>query len=81
MGLLRDAQTWGGLKGCPIFSRELYIAWSFGVYIHVYTHKPSLHGNFQTSPISPCGTMTSFWAKMTSFRSFQAKIDPNNKGL
>ena len=53
MGLLRDAQTWGGLRGPPIFSRELYIVWSFGVYIHVYTHKPCLHGNSQTSPISP----------------------------
>ena len=37
----------------PIFSRELYNVRSFGVYIHVYTHKPSLNDNFQTSPISP----------------------------
>lgn len=33
MGLLRDAQTWGA----SYFSRELYIAGCFGVY--VYTHK------------------------------------------
>ena len=74
MGLLRGAQTWGGLRGPPIFSRELYIIWSFGVYIHVYTHKPCLHGNFQTSPIFPCGAMTSFWSKMTSFRPKLALI-------
>ena len=67
MGLLSDPQSWGGRVAPPIFSRELYIVWSFGVYIHVYTPKPSLHDNFQTSPISPCGAMTSFWAKMTSF--------------
>jgi len=68
MGLLSDPQSWGGARVAPpIFSRELYIVWSFGVYIHVYTPKPSLHDNFQTSPISPCGAMTSFWAKMTSF--------------
>ena len=67
MGLLSDRQTWGGIMAPPIFSRELYIVWSFGVYIHVYTHKPCLHAKFQTSPISPCGAMTSFLAKMTSF--------------
>ena len=68
MGLLSDRQAWGGaIMAPPIFSRELYIVWSFGGYIIVYTHKPSLHGNFQTSPISPCGAMTSFLAKMTSF--------------
>ena len=49
MGLLSDRQAWGPLW-TPIFSRELYIVWRFGVYIHVYnTHKPCLHGIFQTS--------------------------------
>ena len=59
MGLLSDRQSWGGALWPPIFSRELYIVWSFGAYIHVYTHKLCLHGNFQTSSISPCGAMTS----------------------
>ena len=67
MGLMSDRQAWGGHYGPPIFSRELFIIWSFGGYIHVYTHKPSLHGNFQTSPIPPCDAMTSFLAKMTPF--------------
>ena len=77
MGLLRDSQSWGGaLEAPPIFSRELYDVWSFCVYIHVYTHKPSLHDNFQTSPISPRSAMTSFGVKMTSFK---VKIGYNNK--
>ena len=67
MGLLSDRQTWGGHYGPPIFSQKLYIVWSFGDYIHLHTHKPCLHGNFQTSPISPRGAMTSFLAKMMSF--------------
>ena len=54
MGLLSDRQTWGGHYGPPyFFSETIYIVWSFGVYIHVYTHKPCLHVNFQTSPITP----------------------------
>ena len=45
MGLLSDRQTWGGHYGPPyFFSETIYIVWSFGVYIHVYTHKPCLHG-------------------------------------
>ena len=53
MGYLREVSTWGGARGAPpIFSDELYIVWSFGGYMQVYTHKPSLHDNFQTSPIS-----------------------------
>ena len=67
MGLLSDRQAWGGIMAPLFFIGKLYIVWSFGVYIHVYTHKPCLHGNFQTSPISPCGAMTSYLAKMTSF--------------
>ena len=58
----------GGYKTSPpIFFRKLYIVWSFGGYMHVYTHKTSLHDNFQTSTIFACGAMTHFWAKMTSF--------------
>ena len=53
MSLLSDRQAWGGALWPPIFSRELYIVWSFGVYINVYTHEPCLNGNFQTSPIIP----------------------------
>ena len=53
MGLLSDRQAWGGGHYAPPnFSHELYNIWSFGGYIHVYTHKP-LHGNFQISPITP----------------------------
>ena len=43
----------GGHYGPPIFSRKLYIVWSFGVDIHVYNHNPCLHANFQTSLIFP----------------------------
>ena len=72
MGLLSDRQAWGGGHyGPPIFSRELYIVWSFGVYIHVYNHKPCLHGNFQTSPIFPCGAKNDV---------ILAKIGSINKG-
>ena len=72
MGFLSARQTCGGaIMAPPIFSRELYNVWIFGVYIHVYTHEPCLHGNFQTSPVSPSGAMTSFLAKIGSI----------NKGL
>ncbi len=61
MGLFGGPGKWGGARGAPpIFSGELYIVWNFGGYMQVYTHKPSLHDNFRTSPISACGAMTSF---------------------
>ena len=59
MGLLSDGQALGAIKA-PLFFLENFVL--YGVYIHVYTHKPCLHDNFQTSPISPCGAMTSFLA-------------------
>ena len=52
--------TGGGQNVPPIFFRKLYIVWSFGGYMHVYTHKTSLHDNFQTSTIFACGAMTHF---------------------
>ena len=67
MGFLSELHTWGGHGVPPIISGELYIICNFGGYMQVYTHKPSLHGNFQTSPIFACGAMTSFWVKITSF--------------
>ena len=51
----------------PIFSGELYIVWTFGGYMQVYTYKVSLHDNFQTSPISACGAMTHFGSKTKDF--------------
>ena len=62
----------------PIFSGELYIVWNFGGYIHVYTHKPSLHDNFQTSPIFACGAMGHFGSKT---KDFIAHIGGNAKSF
>ena len=60
-GLFERTPHMGGGHGVPpIISGELYIVWNFGGYMQVYTHKPRLHGKFQTSPIFACGAMTHF---------------------
>ena len=51
----------------PLFSGELYMVWSFGGYLQVYTQKLCSYSNFETSPISAFGAMTHFGTKLCHF--------------